>query len=180
MARASMTDLITRTRSLIGDVSETSPTFTDDEIESSLDARRLDFPIAMLEPRDTILASGAVEYREYFAEGGEWESNVTLQGSGYETLTPDEAYPMQGRWIFDPPIQTGVVYIRGTRYDVNGAAADLAEMWLARVALEFDYSRGSRSYSRSQKRAGLEALIKVLRTRQWLTVGEQVRTDMVY
>lgn len=179
MARSSMVSLILAVRRAVGDKAGGTQVFTDDEIQAALDRRKLDFPLAMLQVRATTLENGTVEYREYFADGGDWESNATLQGNRYQTLTPVESYPMEGRWVFGTTLGVGAVYIRGTRYDVYGAAADIAEQWAAQAATEFDFSRGSRSYSRSQKRTGLESLARILRNKQWVMVGEQRRFDMV-
>ena len=177
MARLDMLDLIGVVRELTGDTG-TSPKVTDDAIERALDRHRRDYQYIPLQVRETITPAGYAEYREFFAEGGNWDNGSTFQSNSYAMLEPTESYALQGRWVFDPPLTYTSVYIRGTRYDVFGAAADVVGYMMSVAAPSFDFSRGSRSYSHSQTSKNLESLQKNLRAQQWVQAGTQIRSDL--
>lgn len=157
-ARATMADIITRLRGMVGDAD--SATFTDDELQAILDQRRTDAIHAALGYRPSVSTSGTIEYHDYYAvDAGAmlpWESDPTLQDSSGAELTPDTSEPMRGYWRFTttklPP-----VYITGAFYDMNGAAAVVCQELAGRVAQEFDYGTDGHDFSRSQKHQNLLA-----------------------
>ncbi|NOZ27968.1 MAG: hypothetical protein GXP39_07950 [Chloroflexi bacterium] len=174
MARTTMADLITRLRRLIND-SGTSQTWTDDELQDFLDARRLDVRRARLRP-ETTWAAGTVTYTDYYADYGDWESDAVLEDADGDDLTPSSSDWLTGHWTFadqDPP-----VFITGKSYDLYAAAADVLEAWAAKVALEFDFDADGGRFRRSQKREALLELAKRYRRRSRPQVAVMVRNDV--
>lgn len=175
MARASMADLITRLRRLINDPAGVNQTWTDDELQDFLDAHRLDVRHARLRPEPTWTGSG-VTYTDYYADYGDWESDVVLEDASGNDLTPATSDLLTGHWTFtdqDPP-----VYITGKTYDLYAAAAAVLEAWAARVALEFDFTADGASFRRSQKREALLALAAEYRRRARANRAVMVRSDV--
>lgn len=177
MARPSMAALIDHVRRNIGDVGDVK-VFTDDEIEAALDRRRQDRQYWRLTTTPTYEPSGAVSWKDFYSEtGGDWEDSVTLTDATYTVATPSSSNLVSGRWTFDPGLQVDAIYVSGTQYDTNGASADLLEQWMARVKTEYSFSRGNRSFQRSQQIQAFESAIDMFRSRQWITVTEMVRAD---
>lgn len=95
-----------------------------------------------------------------------WADNATLMTDAGEPLTATEADPLRGRWTFatDTP---GPVHIDGTYYELNAAAAELAELLAAQVAggiLSFTDAAGE-SWSRGDAAAALLELANRFRAR---------------
>ncbi len=180
--RASMSALVTQVRLLIGDPSGAGPVFTDDELLVMLDNNSTDVLYEQLAPMPMIQPGGATEYLTWKASAGWWESGEQLLDSGYNPLTPASANRQKGLWTF--AAHQNAVLIRGSRYDVYGAAADAVDAWIAKVKLEFDFGADGGDYKRSQKLAGLKALGEVLRGRSGsggaggVFFAQQVRTDV--
>lgn len=170
-----MAQLISLVRSLIGDPAGTNQVFTDDEIQRSLDVHRWEFRYLPLKPIPLVV-SGNTEYREWYSEEGYWESDATLCDSSYNELTPSSSDYLTGRWEFS--ISQDSVLISGMVYDPYGAAADLLEMWVAKVAIEFDFDADGASYKRSQKGQALKSLAEQYRKQQRIVTVEQVRNDV--
>jgi len=174
-ARASLASLITRVRSLIDD-SGTTKTFTDDEVQAVLDGWRTDVRYLELRPAETRTASG-VEYRDYYAPVGDWESDVVLYDGAYAALTPKTSDYQTGHWTFEastgPP-----VYLVGKTFDVYAAAADLLEAWAAKVKTAYDFTADGASFSRSQQVTALLQLAGEYRRRQRSVTALQVRGDV--
>ncbi len=174
MARTSMSQLINLARDLIGDPASADQTFTDDQIERSLDVHCWEFRYYPLQPLP-IVVSGNTEYREWMSESEYWESDAMLYDANYNQLTPASADPMHGRWSFVTS-QISVV-ISGKVYDPYGAAADLLEMWAGRVAVEFDVDADGARMNRSQKGQALKELVALYRKKQGVLIGKQIRND---
>ncbi len=174
-ARPSLASLISRVRTLIDD-NATTKTFTDDEVQTALDGWRTDVRYLVLTPAETRTASG-VEYRDYYAPVGDWESDVALYDGAYAVLTPKTSDYQTGHWTFEdstgPP-----VYLVGKTFDVYAAAADLLESWAAKTKLAFDFEADGASYSRSQQVAALLGLAADYRRRQRPAMALQVRGDV--
>lgn len=156
--RASMSDLITRTRLMIGDPTGSSSVFMDQEVQDVLDERRTDIVEAQLSFRPTTVTGGpVVQYRDYWAPFGSWEDSVSLMDATISIVTPDTADLIRGHWAFSaghlPPI-----FISGSFYDLYGSAASLLERWAAKVTQEFDFTVDNQQFRRSQKQRGLEQL----------------------
>jgi hypothetical protein len=89
-----------------------------------------------------------------------------------EPLTATEADPLRGRWTFatDTP---GPVHIDGTYYELNAAAAELAELLAAQLAggiLSFTDAAGE-SWSRGDAAAALLELANRFRARVTSSAG---------
>jgi hypothetical protein len=175
MARPSMADLITRLRRLIYDPPGPAQTWTDDELQDFLDARRWEVRHARLRPEST-WESGTVTYTDYYADVGDWESDALLEDAGGNNLLPASSNFLVGYWTF--PNQPPPVFITGKTYDLAAAAADVLEAWAARVSLEFDFSADGASFRRSQKREALLALANQYRMRMRPQVSIMVREDL--
>jgi hypothetical protein len=175
MPRSTMSSLISLTRDLISDPSGADQTFTDDQIERSLDVFRWDFRYFPLKPLTTIV-SGSVEYLDWYSDESYWESDAALYDGSYGSLSPSSSDPIHGRWSFATH-QTAVL-VSGKIYDPYGAAVDLLEMWAGKVALEFDVNADGASLSRSQKRAALLELAAQYRKQRRIIMTEQVRPDV--
>ncbi len=63
-------------------------------------------------------------------------------------------------------------------YDVYGAAADLLEMWAAKVALEFDFNTDGQSFHRSQRQVALLRLAAQYRRQQRPVTAKLIRSDV--
>lgn len=170
-----MAQLISLVRNLIGDPAGADQTFTDDQIEWSLDVHRWEFRYFPLKPLVT-MTNGRAEYLDWYAEDQYWESDAILYNGAYSQLTPSSADPLHGRWSFATP-QTAVL-ISGKVYDPYGAAADLLEMWASKEALEFDVDVDGASMKRSQKWQALRDLANQYRKKQKIIISYQVRDDI--
>jgi hypothetical protein len=177
--RDSMEALIQKVRFEIGDVVQPY-TFTDQEIQDSLDRRRRDVR-ANLRANPTYLVGGAVEYNEFWASEGDWEADAVLQDGSYNTLTPlDTSDQLLGVWRFEAGEITysASVYMFGKTYDVYGTAADLCSAWLARIKMEFSTTGDNNSFSRQERVANLQTLEKALRKRAKIVTSRFVRPDV--
>lgn len=169
-ARGTMAALITRLRLLIGDplvtVAGTPPSmtsvFTDAELQDFLDSRRTEVLEAQVLPRPTGVQGPMVSYRDYFAPRGMWEDSVILKDAAQYAITPATSDLIRGHWTFAAN-QVPPVFITGNFYDLYGSAAAALDAWGAKVALEFDFGTDRQTFSRSQKREGLESLAKTYR-----------------
>ena len=175
MARTSMAQLISLVRDLIGDPAGAEQTFSDDQIERSLDVHRWEFRYLPLKPLPTVVL-GNTEYRNWYSDEQYWEADATLYDGAYTQLAPSSSDPIHGRWSFSAHQPT--VLITGKVYDPYGAAADLLEMWAGRVALEFDVDADGASMRRSQKQQMLRALAAQYRRQQRVVTAQQVRNDI--
>jgi hypothetical protein len=174
-ARATMSDLISLVRDLIGDPAGTSQTFTDDQIQRSLDIHRWVMEYVPLDPVSTI-ESGDVNYYTWVHKEGYWESDAELYDGNYNELTPTSSDPMIGTWTFSDA-QTSVL-VKGKVYDPYGAAADLLEMWAGKAAIEFDVDMDGARMNRSQKYQALKNLADTYRKQQKVLIGRQLRNDL--
>jgi len=174
-ARASMALLISLVRDLIGDPEGSTQTFSDDQIQRSLDIHRWTMDYVPLTPIPT-MENGSVNYYTWVHEEGYWESDAKFYDGSYNEITPSSSDPMIGSWTFSTA-QTFVL-IKGKIYDPYGAAADLLEMWAAKVSLEFDVDVDGARMDRSQKSQALKSLSSVYRQQQKVLIGSQMRDDL--
>lgn len=173
--RSSMLDLIERVRGMINDSSAT--VFTDAEIEGVLDQHRKEWRYLGLQAEQTIAPGGTASYLSYHAAVKPWEADAELVDAGYNVLTPATAAPMTGDWSFDTEPSYPVL-ISGSTYDLYGAAAELLEMWAAKVALDFDFSAGGQTFNRSQKQAQILALAAKYRGKAEVGWAKLIREDI--
>lgn len=183
--RASMSDLIARVRTLIGDPAGGTQAFSDDQIQDRLDTNnRVDVQFIELEPRFTLL-SGRYVYTDYYAPGylgGDWENDETLWGLNFTQLTPTTSDRLVGHWTFTggsfPNGQYPPVIIFGKVYDTFRAAADLLELRVgALAATTFDFSADGQSFHLSQITNNYLALAKQYRLQSKPRTIQLVRND---
>ena len=178
MARVAMSALISHIRLLLSDPAGATETFSDDELVTFADARRIDVLYQPLTPLPSIAPGGAVTYLTWTAAGGWWEADSVLVDGSYNVLTPASSDCMAGRWTFSTTQQS--VIIRGARYDLYAAAGDAVDAWLAKLALVYDFGVDGGDYKRSQMRQGLEALRSRLRAQSstgGMTTATMYRSD---
>lgn len=175
MARATLADLIARLRKLVNDPAGANQTWNDDELQDFLDANRLDVRHVALRP-ETTWSDGAVTYTDYYADQGEWESDVILEDSDGDDLTPTASNLVAGHWTFTD--QGPAVYITGKTFDLWATAADVLEAWAAKAALEFDFDTDGARFARSQKREALLAVAAQYRRRARPVRGVLIREDL--
>lgn len=174
--RATMAELISRMRTLIGDPAGASQVFDDQTIQDYLDRRQTVVRYAPLRAEGSPRSDGIVDYLDYYADLGDWEADETLCDASYVQLVPASADRITGHWAFDTS-QLPPVLIVGKTYDVYGAAADLLEAWAAKEKLGFDFDTDGQSFKRSQKAAALLALAREYRRQQRPVSVGMVRTD---
>lgn len=155
--RNSMADLITRTRLLINDPAGASQVFSDEDIQDTLDRRRMEQNECALAWRPETAPGGTVSYHDFYAPRGDWEDSAILKDRTYAVITPDTADYITGHWTFVAN-QVPPVFITGVTYDLAGSAYDLLDMWASKVALEFDFQTDNQQFERSQKRSALLSL----------------------
>lgn len=170
-----MMQLINLVRDLIGDPAGADQAFSDDQIERSLDVHRWEFRYFPLKSLP-VMISGNVEYRDWYSDEPYWEADAVLTDAQYNVLTPSSSDPLHGRWAF--ATSQAAVYITGKIYDPYGAAADLLEMWAAKVGIEFDVDVDGAGLKRSQKRQALQEMANQYRRQQRIVVARQVRYDV--
>lgn len=173
--RSSILDIIAHVRGLINDASGT--VFTDVEIESVLDRRRSDWTYLQLKAVGTIAPGGSVSYKDFWADRGYWEDDAELVDAGYAVLTPLVSDYINGHWTMSSQPLTPVL-ISGRTHDIYAGAAELLEMWAAKVALEFDFSAGGQNFSRSQQQAQLLKLAAQYRAKAPVGWAKLVREDV--
>ena len=176
MARASMTNLITRTRELINDTDEEAPIWTDDQIQNVLDAGRADYRYLRLLPTPTY-DSGTVRYLDYYAPIGDWETDYTFSQWFTTAVTPATFEPIAGHFVFAestlPP-----VYICGKSYDLYRAAADLLERQAAQYVLAYNVTANGQTLQRSQIGQAMRDLAKQYRMQQRPRTARLTRPDL--
>lgn len=177
MARPTMSELIHRVRRLIFDLSIGDQVFSDDDIQEILDRHQTIVRYAVLRAAPTYLPNGTIEYRDYYADVGDWESDESLYDSLDTMLAPSTANRLTGHWTFGPPGQNPPVFIVGKTYDVWGAAADLLDLWAAKIKLEYDFSADNQSFQRSQRVETLRRLANEYRHKRPVLTIPIVRTD---
>lgn len=100
-----------------------------------------------------------------------WADDAVVTDANGDPLTPT-ADPLRGRWTFDADTP-GPVHINGTYYDLNAAAAELAELLAAQVAggiLSFTDAAGE-SWRRGDASAALLELATRFRARVTSSAG---------
>lgn len=186
--RSGMTELIRRLRLMIGDPAGAGEQFSSEELQSYLDRGRVEVRYAPLHAEPTFLPGGLVEYRDYFSGDADWEASLTLLDASYadvtsllipadaETNNPGGKLADLGKFVFSAH-QAPPVFILGAHYDLNGAAADALDAWVAAEKDSIDFSSDGQSFHRSQRVATRERLAKKYRAMADVGVGRARSTD---
>jgi hypothetical protein len=159
-----MAALITRTRELINDLDET-PTWTDDQIQNVLDAGRQDYRSLLLKPEPT-WTSGAIQYLDYYAPFGDWETDWTFSQNYITTVTPSSTEPVVGRITFAESTFPTVYIAFGKSYDLYRAAADLLERQAAQWLTAYNVTANGQTMQRSQVAQAMRDLARQYRGQQ--------------
>lgn len=177
MPRSSMATLISRTRDLIGDPAGASAVWTDDQIQGYLDQYREDVIELDLDAVPFHAPGGALSYKQFFANRGDWEDDDVLTDVTFTTVTPDSKDTRVGVWNFNTGRTNAILYLTGKSYDLYRAAAELCEAWAAKVKLDFDFETDGQKFSRAQKAEALLELAKTYRRKRRVGKGKLIRTD---
>ena len=172
--------LVRRLRDLIGDSVSPDvtirPVWSNDQLQTTLDARRQVVRYLSLTSAYTVEPGGAVVYLDYYAGCGDWETDAQLTDTAGNALTPETVDCETGYWAFASH-QPLPVYLSGKTYDLYAAAADQLEKWAAKVKLEYTFSPGSGQYVRSQKFQMLQQLAASYRCQQRVETVQLIRSD---
>jgi hypothetical protein len=179
-ARASLAHIITRVRLLVNDQGGT-PVFTDDQIQETLDMRRIDVRYYELTPTPTIQGpptAGTVSFLDFYAPDytGWWEEDEQILSNVWAAVTPATADRIVGHWtvttnLFPP------VYIVGKNHDLYAAAADTLEQWIALLKLQYDTVHERDRFLRNQRITAMEGMIATYRAKQRVQSGDLMRPD---
>ena len=190
--RTTMAALISKVRLLINDPAGASQQFTDNEVQDALDDWRRDVRYEQLTPAPTLSNVGGVandpsqpgiaEYNwtDYYSSFQWWEQGEVLSDGHFITLTPASSDELVGHWTFNLPTpgQYPPIFITGRVFDIYAAAADLLEMWAARLLSNIDFTADGQSFRLSQMSAGKQKMADIYRRRTLPTVAKQVRRDL--
>jgi hypothetical protein len=196
--RASMNQLISRVRLLIGDPAGTSQQFLDNDIQDTLDESRDD-----LRYEGEIIAPSIVNnaltnnqaqtiFADYYSKFQWWEQDVVLQGysggAAWVVVTPVASDYLVGHWQFETnvftsgtsvPGQLPPVFATGKVYDPYRAAADMLQMWAAQLAGAYDITANGQSLRRSQLMTAKITLEAYYRSKAKPRIAKLVRNDVM-
>lgn len=196
--RATMGQLISRVRLLIGDPAGTSQQFADQDIQDTLDESRDD-----LRYEGEVIAPSIVNnaltgnqaqtiFADYYSKYSWWEQDVVLQGyfngAAWVVVTPVAADYITGHWQFETnvftsgtsvPGQLPPVFATGKVYDPYCAAADLLDFWAATLTSAYDFVVDGQSLHRSQLMQMKQKLALVYRRKAKPRTAKMVRSDIM-
>lgn len=178
--RASMSALIHRMRQMTNLLGTRATIISDDDIQELLDEYRDEYRLAVLEPIDSILPGGKVEWKNWYTPvGGYWEANSVFQsGHNWEYLVPTESDNQRGRWTFEEHQNSGV-FITGFVYDVYASAADLCDRLSTAELHHFDSSDSTSgmNFRRSQVLQNYQAMATRYRAQAKVRYATMLRSD---
>jgi len=174
--RTTMATLITRLRVLINDPASATQVFSDQTIQDVMDESRTDIVNQSLIPKPTFTGS-TVQYLNYYAELGGWESDWVTKQYLVNVVSPSIAEEIAGHWAFSTTTLPSV-YITGKVFDVYRAAADLLERQAAQWSLNFSFSSDGQSFQRAQVAPALLNLAKSYRMKQRPKTMGLYRSDL--
>ncbi len=189
--RSSMQQLIVTIRRLINDPGGENQQFSDEEIQETLDERRLVTNYEPLRGERTIEPGGqgpSVVYLNYYADWGWWEGDVQIVDRSWQPIpaapaTNPEGFSLAtsnlevGHWVMASNVWPPV-WLVGKSYDPYGSAADMLEKYAMRMALLYDFATQGRKYTRSQMQKALTAQAALYRQRQRPVRMIQYRDDL--
>lgn len=182
--RSTMSSLITHARLLIADPAGGSQLFADQDVQDKLDECRTDLWQALLTPRITFSTAGMTYNDYYYIPGnapnakqrGFFEANEVLINGSFATLTPLTSDELIGHWTFNN--QLPPVMIRGSRYDIYRASADLLDYKIAALSnTTYDFTSDGQTFHRSQILANLMHMRDDYRRKQEAVSHQTVRLD---
>lgn len=183
--RASMSDLIARVRLMISDPNP-APTgqtmqFQDTDVQDVLDMTRVNVRNAVLRPAPILVSNGVINYTDYFADIGNWESDVTIQDAHFAILSDMSASDyLTGHWTWSlaSPGKIPPIFITGKFYDIYSAAADLLERWAAAWARSYAITIDGQAMQRQQVAQAMREQARLYRKQAQPRTLPMVRSDM--
>lgn len=185
--RATMLALIARVKQLLGPCADDS--LTDADIQDALDRSRLRVNLLRLTPIDTVIPGGQVRYYEFSAPFQDWElgyriqasgnqaSGITLgDGSAWQTVTPSDAYDLDGRWVFADYFFCDL-FISGYSHDPYAAAAECLDTLAATQARVFSFTTAGQTFNKGQILSNYRQLAQDMRRKARPVSSEMVRGD---
>ncbi len=191
--RLTMEPLIDRVRLMINDPPGATQQFTEQQIQDTLDDWRSDVRYEQLTPAPSIVNTtnsdaGPADFvwADYYSLYHWWEGDVVIQDGHFIVLTPLTSDYVVGHWQFELNVFTqGVVpgqypplFATGKIYDLNGACADLMDMWAAFYARSFNFSADGRSFSRGMIAPALMKQAEAFRRKARPRDMQAVRNDL--
>src|SRR5215471_3956679 len=198
--RSSMSQIISRVRTMIQDLSGANQFFADQDIQDTLDETTEFIRYEPLQIAPTIVNTAStgnqpsVIFIEYFSQFQWWEQDAVLQGNNipsnqaWKVLTPVQSDYINGHWWFEDPTteftsptvpgQYPPVFVTGKVYDLFRASADLLEFWGASSAASYDIMVDGQNLRRSQLMTAKIALAEVYRRKAKPKVARMVRDDL--
>lgn len=173
--RATMENLVERTKRLIAEVTDCD-VFTDDEIQASLDKRRLYVRYKRLRPLVT-LENSQIKYYDFVSADKDFETDYKITDSIGTETAPDSADLINGYFTYNAA-QDQIRYITGKSYDPYGSAADLLIQRAVSRSNRFDFYDGTISIKRSQEFENLIKAAKEYRRKARVIEAVMVRDDV--
>lgn len=176
-----MSDLISRVRLLIADPSGASQQFQDQDIQDILDLGRVNVRNALLRPTVSLTTNGVLNYEDYYADMGNWESDVVIQDGHFNVVSDYASVDyLTGHWNWNLPNPGKIppLFITGKYYDIYGAAADLLERWAAAWLRSYDFTSDGQTFRRSQAAQAMREQAKQYRRQALVHTIPMTRDDL--
>jgi hypothetical protein len=180
-----MADVITRTRLLIGDLnpapSGQTMQFLDTDVQDALDLYRTWVRNAVLRPAPTLVSNGVINYTDYFADVGNWESDVTIQDAHFSIasdMSVSDYLTGQWTWSLGAPGKLPPIFITGKFYDIYASAADLLEKWASAWLRSYAANVDGTVLNRQQVAVAMRDQAAVYRKMSMPHSMPMVRSDM--
>jgi hypothetical protein len=173
-----MQTLIARLRRYIGDAAGASQVWTDDDLQEVLDRHQREARYYRLEGTPTIGPGAAVTFKIFNACVGDWEGSPEVVDAAFNVLS-SSLYTedlLVGRWTFAAQ-PYWPLYINGFFYDLNGAAAEILDAWIARLKGSVDLDVDGLNLKRSQKVNHLQEMRDRYAAQSWAEIGSINQTD---
>jgi hypothetical protein len=107
-----------------------------------------------------------------------WEGDVQLYANTFAPITPATSDLSGGHWTFTTS-QNPPVYITGKLFDLYAAAADVLELWIAQLKLEYDTRQNRLDlFQRQQRITTMTDLANTYRAKQQVQSVTMSRPDM--
>lgn len=185
MARATMATLISFVRDRIGDPSGASAVFTDDQIQTALDATRYDITTPEVLIPVYSYSSGVIVWLDHYSQNAFWEDSPVLLNFGLQVISPTLSELLRepdpdgkaAHWQF-ATTQLGVRAM-GHSFDVWGTCANLLEQKIiSQAALNINVNAGGSSFSLYQITQTMYQMVALYRSKQRIGSLRAVRDDV--
>lgn len=165
MARSTMTTLIARVSLLVNDPA--NAVFDVDTVQEALDRYKRFVRYAPLRYQYSVdPTTHAVQWKEFFADVGDWEDDPTFVDAGYNVYNSSRYTfdPLTGQLTFSSSVVPPVKIV-GQTYAVFDAAIYLLQLLLAQLMQQFDFTDGDQRAALGQQVGGVQATIAGLQAR---------------